>query len=251
MACAMVGCGARVAILDIRPEAAEGLVQRVAEIPGGPERLLVVRADVLDRDSLLSAQEAVTRAFGPVDTLINTAGGNKPAGTTGPGQSFFDVPFEGMRSVLDLNLLGTMLPCQVFGRHMAKQGEGVILNVASASSFRPLTRVMAYSAAKGGVANFTQWLAVHMAQEYSPLIRVNALAPGFFITEQNRYLLTDRETGELTARGRAVVAHTPMGRFGQPSDLIGAVLWLLSPAAAFVTGIVVPVDGGITAYSGV
>lgn len=153
--------------------------------------------------------------------------------------------------MLDLNLLGTILPCQVFGRQMAEQGEGVILNVSSMSAIRPLTRVVGYSAAKAGIDNFTQWLAVHMAQNYSPRIRVNAVAPGFFVTEQNRNLLIDQKTGEPTERGRSIIAHTPMGRFGEPADLIGATLWLLSPASAFVTGVVVPVDGGFSAFGGV
>ena len=153
--------------------------------------------------------------------------------------------------MFDLNLMGTILPCQVFGRQMAECGEGVILNFSSMNAFRPLTRIAAYSAAKAGVSNFTQWLAVHMAQNYGRQIRVNAVAPGFFMGEQNRFLLTDRETGELTPRGRSIIDHTPMGRFGNPEDLLGTVLWLLSPAAAFVTGIIVPVDGGFSAFSGV
>jgi NAD(P)-dependent dehydrogenase (short-subunit alcohol dehydrogenase family) len=144
-----------------------------------------------------------------------------------------------------------MLCCQVFGKIMAEQGRGVILNLSSMNALRPLTRIPAYSAAKAAVSNFTQWLAVHMAQEYSPHIRVNAIAPGFFLTEQNRFLLVDRETGGWTARGKAILAHTPMGRFGEAEELIGAALWLLSPASAFVTGAVVPIDGGFSAYSGV
>jgi NAD(P)-dependent dehydrogenase (short-subunit alcohol dehydrogenase family) len=143
------------------------------------------------------------------------------------------------------------LPSQAFGKIMAAQGYGAILNISSMNAFRPLTRIPAYSAAKAAVSNFTQWLAVHMAQEYSPKIRVNAVAPGFFLTNQNRFLLTDKETGELTARGKSIIAHTPMARFGEPRDLFGSVLWLLSPASEFVTGIVVPVDGGFSAYSGV
>jgi NAD(P)-dependent dehydrogenase (short-subunit alcohol dehydrogenase family) len=147
--------------------------------------------------------------------------------------------------------MGTILPSQIFGRYMTEQKEGVILNVSSMNAFRPLTRIPAYSAAKAAVSNFTQWLAVYMAQEFSPNIRVNAIAPGFFLTEQNRFLLTDRETGELTPRGKKIIEHMPMGRFGEPEDLLGTVLWLLSPASKFVTGIVVPVDGGFSAYSGV
>jgi NAD(P)-dependent dehydrogenase (short-subunit alcohol dehydrogenase family) len=150
-----------------------------------------------------------------------------------------------------LNLMGTILPSQVFGKMMAEKGEGVILNISSMSAIRPLTRVVAYSAAKAGVSSFTQWLAVHVAQEYSPKIRVNAVAPGFFLTKQNKFLLTEEQTGNLTARGKAIIGHTPMGRFGVPEDLFGAVLWLLSPASAFVTGIVLPVDGGFSAFAGV
>ncbi len=153
--------------------------------------------------------------------------------------------------MFDLNLLGTILPCQVLGRIMADRDQGVILNISSMNALRPLTCIPAYSAAKAGVSNFTQWLAVHMAQEYSPRIRVNAIAPGFFLTKQNRFLLLDRETGELTERGKAILFHTPMARFGEPEDLFGAVLWLLSPASAFVTGTVVVIDGGFSAFSGV
>jgi NAD(P)-dependent dehydrogenase (short-subunit alcohol dehydrogenase family) len=251
MAYALAACGANVAVLDVRHAVATGVAQRVAELPGAADRVCVLEADVLDRASLEAARDEIARRLGPVDTLINAAGGNKPSGTIGPEKSFFDISLDGLRDVLDLNLLGTILPCQVFGAGMAERGEGAILNIASVSSYRPLTRVVAYSAAKGAIANFTQWLAVHMAQEYSPRIRVNALAPGFFITDQNRFLLTERETGGLTPRGHSVVSHTPMGRFGQPPDLAGAVLWLLSPAAAFVTGVVLPVDGGLTAYSGI
>ncbi len=183
--------------------------------------------------------------------MINGAGGNKPDATTGEDLSFFDLPADAFRWVFDLNLLGTILPSQIIGRQMAEQKKGVILNVSSMNSFRPLTRIPAYSAAKAGVSNFTQWLAVHMAQEYSPGIRVNAIAPGFFLTDQNRFLLTDTETGNLTSRGQKIIDHTPMGRFGNPEDLDGTVLWLMSPASEFVTGIVVPVDGGFSAYSGV
>jgi len=189
--------------------------------------------------------------FGRVDALINGAGGNNPRATTGPSMDFFSIPAEAMRFVLDLNLLGTILPSQVFGRVMADQGNGNIVNISSMNAFRPLTRIPAYSAAKSAVTNFTQWLAVHMAQEYSPDIRVNAIAPGFFLTEQNRFLLTDKESGELTPRGKSIISHTPMGRFGKPEDLLGAVLWLLSPASSFVTGTVIPVDGGFGAFSGV
>lgn len=248
IACALAGCGANIAILDINLEPGARLLERMGD---HADRTLIVAGDVLSMDSLKQAAEPIVRRFGRVDGLLNSAGGNKPQATTNAQTSFFDLSAEGLRTVLDLNMMGTVLPCQVFGKLMAQQGAGVVLNFASMSSFRPLGRIPAYSGAKAGVANFTQWLAVHMAQEYSPHIRVNALAPGFFITPQNRFLLTDDKTGELTPRGQAVVAHTPMGRFGEPEDLIGAALWLLSPASAFVTGVVVPIDGGFSAYSGV
>jgi len=246
--CALVGCGAKVALLDRDPQLADRLMQRFETSVG---EAIVVYGDVLNADTLKQARQVILDSFGGIDGLVNAAGGNKPEATTSPERSFFDLPEEALRFVVDLNLLGTILPSQVFGRHMAEKGEGVILNVSSMNALRPLTRVLGYSAAKAGVTNFTQWLAVHLAQEYSPRIRVNAIAPGFFLTEQNRYLLLDRETEELTKRGQAIISHTPMARFGQPEDLFGAVFWLLSPASAFVTGIVVPVDGGFSAFSGV
>jgi len=248
MACMLVGCGANVAIMDRDPALADRLLDRLG---CGPGCSIVVYGDVLKPETLAEAEAAVQAEFGPIDTLINTAGGNNPRATTSADLSFFDLPEDALRFVFDLNIVGTILPCQVIGRGMAERGEGVILNVSSMNAFRPLTRIPAYSAAKAGVSNFTQWLAVHMAQEYSPGIRVNAVAPGFFLTEQNRFLLTDQATGELTPRGKTIIDHTPMGRFGDPQDLLGTVLWLLSPASAFVTGVVVPVDGGFSAFAGV
>jgi len=249
MASALVGCHANVVILDRDTQLADRVLER---FPGNTVgRGIRVYADVLERESLQQALETLQVEFGQVDILINAAGGNHPSATTKPDLSFFDLPLDALRHVGDLNLLGTILPCQVFGRGMAERGEGVILNISSMNAFRPLTRIPAYSAAKAAVTNFTQWLAVHMAQEYSPNIRVNALAPGFFLTEQNRFLLTDKDSGELTARGQSIIDHTPQRRFGTPEDLLGATLWLISPAASFVTGIVVPVDGGFSAFSGV
>lgn len=248
MACALVGCNANVAIVDRDPALADRLMVRLASSVG---KAIVVYGDVLKKDVMQKAADEVVKEFGRIDALINTAGGNNPRATVGPEQSFFDLPEDGIRLALELNLLGTMLPSQVIGKIMAEQKEGVILNISSMTAFRPLTRVVAYSAAKAAVSNFTQWLAVYMAQEYSPNIRVNAIAPGFFLTEQNRFLLTDKESGALTLRGRKIIEHTPMGRFGDPEDLLGTLLWLLSPASRFVTGIVVPVDGGFSAYAGV
>ncbi len=248
IACGLVGCGANVAVLDRNLDPAQGLFDRM-----GPYacQAAAIYADVLDTNSLRQAADQIVERFGKVDGLVNAAGGNKPQASTNPGQTFFDIPADAMQWVFNLNIIGTILPSQVFGKMMIERGEGIILNVSSMNAFRPLTRVVAYSAAKAGVSNFTQWLAVHMAQEYSPKIRVNAIAPGFFLTNQNRYLLTDEKTGELTERGKSIITHTPMARFGDPADLLGAVLWLLSPASAFVTGIVVPIDGGFSAFSGV
>jgi len=248
IACALANCGAQLAILDMRLEPGQALMERIGR---HAENAALIAVDVLKLESLRNAAAEVLERFGKVDCLINAAGGNQPQATTSPDLKFFDLPIDALRWVFDLNILGTILPCQVFGKIMAERGSGVILNISSMNSFRPLTRIPAYSAAKAGVSNFTQWLAVHMAHEYSPRIRVNAIAPGFFVTNQNRFLLHDRETGQLTVRGKSILAHTPMGRFGDPDDLLGAVLWLLSPASAFVTGTIVPIDGGFSAYSGV
>jgi NAD(P)-dependent dehydrogenase (short-subunit alcohol dehydrogenase family) len=248
IACALASCGAEIAILDLNVEPARVLLERMGR---QASHASLVECDVLNRDSIAQASAAVVRRFGKLDCLINGAGGNKPTATTSADLKFFDMPAEAFRGVMDLNILGTVLPCQAFGKIMAERQQGTILNISSMSAFRPLTRIPAYSAAKGAVSNFTQWLAVHMAQEYSPKIRVNAIAPGFFITRQNRFIMVDKETGGLTARGKSVVAHTPMARFGEPKDLIGAVLWLLSPAAEFVTGAIIPIDGGFAAYCGV
>ena len=245
---ALAGCGAQVAILDVNADAGKAAVERLGE---RGKNVSVFQCDVLSKDSVMKVADDVVARFGKIDCLVNGAGGNKPQATTSPDLKFFDLPADALRWVFDLNILGTILPSQAFGKAMAAQGYGNILNVSSMNAFRPLTRIPAYSAAKAAVSNFTQWLAVHIAQEYSPRIRVNAVAPGFFLTNQNRFLLTDKDTGELTARGKAIIAHTPMARFGEPCDLFGSVLWLLSPASEFVTGIVVPVDGGFSAYSGV
>jgi NAD(P)-dependent dehydrogenase (short-subunit alcohol dehydrogenase family) len=248
IACALVGCGANVAVLDRNPDLPDYLKK---PMDAGPGKYMVVYGDVLKREVLVEAVDAIQHAFGRIDILINAAGGNHPQATTNPDNAFFDLPAEAMGFVFDLNIMGTVLPSQLIGRIMAEQGEGIILNVSSMNAFTPLTRIPAYSAAKAGVSNFTQWLAVHMAQEYSPNIRVNAIAPGFFLTNQNRFLLTDEETGSLTSRGQQIINHTPMARFGNPEDLLGATLWLLSPASMFVTGTIVPIDGGFHAFSGV
>ncbi len=240
--------GASVAVLDLSEEQAKKVT---AEICGEGGKAMAVKADVLSRESLEAARDRVIDEFGRIDILVNGAGGNKKEATTSPEMEFFDLPPEAARWVFDLNFLGTLLPSQVFGKVLAGSGEGVILNISSMNAFRPLTRIPAYSAAKAAVSNFTQWLAVHMCQNYSTKIRVNAIAPGFFLTEQNRFLLTDEKTGELTPRGKTIIDHTPMGRFGDPEDLAGTVIWLVSSSAEFVQGVVIPVDGGFSAFGGV
>ena len=248
LALALALAGARVAVLGRRLEPC----QRVAEaIRADGGQALAVACDVLDRAALERVEQEIASTLGPVDMLINGAGGNHPQATTTAERTFFDLELQTVEQVMAGNFSGTLQCCQVFGRAMAERGQGCIVNIASMSGIRPLTRIAAYSAAKAALANFTQWLAVYMAQEYSPRIRVNALAPGFFLTEQNRYLLLDAETGAPTPRTQTILAHTPQGRLGTPDDLHGALLWLVSPAATFVTGIVVPVDGGFSAFGGV
>ena len=248
MAKALAKEGARIAVLDLDEVAAARVAE---EIKSGGGMAIAVKCDVLDKASLEAAKEEVNSVYGRIDVLINGAGGNKKEATTSPDMPFFDLPKDAVRFVFDLNCLGTILPSQVFGKEMAENGSGTILNVSSMCAFSPLTKVAAYSAAKAAVSNFTQWLAVHICQNYSKDVRVNAIAPGFFLTEQNRFLLTDEKTGDLTARGQTIIDHTPMGKFGQAEDLVGTVMWLLSDAAKFVTGIVVPIDGGFSAFSGV
>ena len=245
---ALSEAGAKIAVLDLIESSADKVAD---EIKSGDGVSIAVKCNVLEKDTLEAAKEKIVAEFGKIDVLINGAGGNKKQATTSPDLSFFDMPADAIRFVLDLNFLGTLLPSQVFAREMAEKGSGIILNISSMNALRPLTRIPAYSAAKAAISNFTQWLAVHMCQNYSKDIRVNAIAPGFFLTEQNRFLLTDEKTGLLTQRGKTIIDHTPMDRFGGPEELIGTAIWLLSDAAKFVTGIVVPVDGGFSAFSGV
>jgi NAD(P)-dependent dehydrogenase (short-subunit alcohol dehydrogenase family) len=211
-----------------------------------------ISADVLDQPALERAAQQVIETYGRVDILVNGGGGNKPEATAVPGQrTFFDLPPDAMQGVFDLNYTSSVLASQVFGRHMVQQGSGAIINVSSMAAFKILTRVIAYSAAKAALNNFTQWLAVYMAREHSPHIRVNAIAPGFYLGEQNRFLLIDQESEKLTPRGQAIISATPMARFGDPDDLIGTLVWLASDASRFVTGVVVPIDGGFSAFGGI
>jgi NAD(P)-dependent dehydrogenase (short-subunit alcohol dehydrogenase family) len=249
MARGLAGAGARVGVLGRRKERAEEVASEV-ERRGG--EALVLPADVLKREQLESACGAVLERWGRVDVLVNAAGGNVPEATVAEDATFFGLPEGPLREVFDLNLLGTVLPSQVFGEAMTRgeSPEGSIVNVSSMAAHKPLTRVAGYSAAKAAVENLTRWLAVELAHKHGPGLRVNAIAPGFFLGEQNRALLIN-EDGSLTERGRAIVEHTPAGRFGEPEELVGTLIWLCSPAARFVTGVVVPVDGGFGAFGGV
>lgn len=241
--------GARVvATGHSRPERAEALVQEI-EAEGG--QAMAATVDVLQRRETEALVERVAEAYGGVDILVNGAGGAKREATTSADLSFFELPEEAVRWVFDLNFMGTFLACQAVGRHMAERGRGHILNIASMGAERPLTRSVAYSAAKAAVVNFTQWLAVHMSQEYSSQIRVNAISPGFFLTDQNRFLVYDETSGDLTERGRRIVAGTPLGRLGDPEELVAPALLLLGEGARFIHGATVAVDGGFSAYGGV
>jgi NAD(P)-dependent dehydrogenase (short-subunit alcohol dehydrogenase family) len=259
MAQALGECGAKVAVLDLRADAADKAADTVRAVGG---TAMGVACNVLERPSLEAALATVKAQFGPCDILVNGAGGNHPKGTTskeylftedlkGPVEgvtTFFDLDPKGVEFVFGLNFLGTLLPTQVFTRDMALAGKGVVINISSMNAFTPLTKIPAYSAAKAAVSNFTQWLAVHLSKVG---VRVNAIAPGFFLTDQNRGLLT-KPDGGMTPRGKTIIDHTPMTRYGQPSDLVGPLLWLVSDdAAGFVTGTVIPVDGGFSAFSGV
>lgn len=255
MAEALGALGVTVALLDIDLEKAESRARAVIQ-SGGTAKAF--RCDVLDSEQIRHCYAEICALWKTPDLLINGAGGNDPRGSTGdafhdpgvaavPGaRSFFDLDPSGFRQVFDLNFMGTFLVTRTFSRGMVEAGRGAVLNISSMSAATPLSKVAAYSAAKAAVSNFTRWLAVHLARTG---VRVNALAPGFFMTEQLKFLHLDPETGEPTPRARQVIAHTPMGRYGQADDLIGTVIWLLSDASSFVTGVVVPVDGGFSSYS--
>ena len=247
MARGLAAAGAQVGILGRRAETAQ---QVAAEIEAEGGQALALPADVLDMVQLQAARQTVVEAWGRIDVLINAAGGNVPNANVFGDLTLFDLTQTAVDQVMSLNFTGTLLPCQVFGEIMVESGRGSIINISSMASQRVLTRVIGYSAAKAGIDNFTRWLAVEMAHKYGEGIRVNAIAPGFFVGEQNRAFLLNAD-GSLSPRGQTIVDHTPMGRFGEPDELIGAAVWLASDAARFVTGIVVPVDGGFAAFGGV
>jgi NAD(P)-dependent dehydrogenase (short-subunit alcohol dehydrogenase family) len=239
--------GANVAVLGRRKEAGDELVAKLLKAGG---RAISIKADVLEADQLKVAKDIVIKEFGSIDILINAAGGNMPGAVVQPDSNFFSMNIDDFQKVVNLNLLGSVLPTQVFCEDMARRRKGVIINTASMAAMRTITRVAGYSAAKSAITNFTQWLAVEMAHKYGEGIRVNAISPGFFLTEQNRTLLTNPD-GSYTSRGQKVIAQTPYGRFGKPEELLGTLIYLCSDASAFVTGVNLPVDGGFNIYAGV
>jgi NAD(P)-dependent dehydrogenase (short-subunit alcohol dehydrogenase family) len=239
--------GARVAILS---RDVPSLQLAEAKVKSWGHTVETVEGDVCDVEQLKRAHESIRERLGALDILINAAGGNQKGATISADESVLDIDPKAMRSVIDLNLMGSLLPIQVFGRDFIERKSGIVINISSMSAFRPLTRVAGYSASKAAISNLTQWLAVELAQKYGEGIRVNAIAPGFFLTEQNRELLTNPD-GTLTERGKRIIDHTPFGRFGHPDELIGTLLWLCSDASKFVTGAIIPVDGGFNAYAGV
>jgi NAD(P)-dependent dehydrogenase (short-subunit alcohol dehydrogenase family) len=252
MAVGLARGGASVAVLGRRRAPAE---QMVTTIEAHAADAMAVTADVTEPEQLAEAKRAVIDRWGRLDILVNAAGGNMPAATLAEGQTVFDLPLSALRDVIDLNLLGTVLATQVFAQAMVQRPDGspprgCVVNISSMASARAITRVLGYSAAKAAVENVTRWLAVELARAFGPGLRVNALAPGFFVGEQNRALLLN-PNGGLTGRGQTIIDHTPAGRFGEPDELVGTLLWLCSPGAAFVNGIVVPIDGGFSAFSGV
>jgi len=253
----LASAGVKMAVVDLTKELADAAAAFLRKEFG--LKALGLEADVLDKDTLARAKERINQELGTIELLINCAGGNSPQATTQAEffekdaagnleKTFYGLDIDAFRKVFDLNFLGTVLPTMVFTRDMIEKGGGAVLNISSLNSFRPLTKIPAYSAAKASINNFTEWLAVHLAKVN---IRVNAIAPGFFLTSQNRFLLLDETTGDLTARGTKILTSTPMGKFGSPEDLQGAALFLLSDLARFVTGVVVPIDGGFNAYAGV
>lgn len=258
LAHALAKQGHRIAVLDLRKEAANVVAQEINKDGGNA---IGIAGNVLEKTSLENAKVEINKAFGKVDILINGAGGNHPMGTTSNPffemedldnttegfKTFFDLDPKGIEFTFNLNFLGTLLPTQVFAMDMVGRDGCSVLNISSMNAFTPLTKIPAYSGAKAAVSNFTQWLAVHFSKVG---IRVNAIAPGFFLTDQNRALLTNPD-GSATARGNQIIGQTPMGRYGKPEDLVSTVQWLCDDGAAFITGIVVPIDGGFSAYSGV
>jgi NAD(P)-dependent dehydrogenase (short-subunit alcohol dehydrogenase family) len=243
----LAAAGANTVVIGRRKDAGEQM-QRSVTASGGS--CVFIQADVLKADELAAANESILQRFGTIDILVNAAGGNLPGAVVPPDKTFFDLDIAEFEKVVDLNLTGTVLPSKIFCQEMARRRNGVIVNIASMASYRPITRVAGYSAAKSAVMNFTGWLAIEMAKKFGEGIRVNGIAPGYFLTEQNRNLLTNTD-GTYTARGEAAIRHTPFNRFGDPGELVGTLIWLCSDASRFVTGVTIPVDGGFNVFCGV
>lgn len=240
--------GVSVAIWDISLDNALKKCEEIRSLGG---KAIAVKCNATKKGSVSSALKETLIKYGIVDILVNGAGGSRKKATTSPEQKFFDIDIEAMDMVMALNYMSMVIPSQLVGRVFADKKAGVILNITSIAGISPLTRAVSYSNSKAAANSFTQWLAVHMAQNYSPKIRVNAVAPGFMLTEQNRFLLIDEKTGRMTERGQQIINNVPMARYGQPQEIIGAALWLVSDMSGFVTGAVIPVDGGYMAFSGV
>jgi NAD(P)-dependent dehydrogenase (short-subunit alcohol dehydrogenase family) len=247
MAKGLATAGARVVLLGRNHNQLLKIEHEIKQLGGSA---ISVCADVLNQDALIQACDVIQHSVGSIDILVNAAGGNQKGATITPDQSFFDINDSALQKVIDLNIMGSILPCKIFGKSMAEQSSGCIVNISSMAAYRPLTRVGGYAASKAAINNFTQWLSVELALKYNGRIRVNAIAPGFFITEQNSDLLIQTD-GTLTERGKKIIEHTPFKRFGKPEELVGTLVWLCSDASQFVTGAIIPVDGGFNAYSGV
>lgn len=247
MAKGLAEAGAHVVVLGRRKEAGDLIASEISKLG---VTSFCLQADVLDKQQLISVRNEIKNRLGAIDILVNAAGGNMPGAVVTPDKTFFDLNIDDFQKVVDLNLLGTVLPTQIFAEHMAEKKEGVIINIASLASLKPITRVVGYSAAKAAIDNFTKWLAVEMAKKHGEGIRTNAISPGYFLTEQNRSLLTNPD-GSLTERAKLAINQTPFGRFGKPEELVGTLIWLCSDASKFVTGTNTPVDGGFSAFCGV
>ena len=247
MAKGLVNAGTKVVLLDINEE---NVQKKVEEIKNDTNQIIGYKCNILKKENIEKVQKEILKKFGRIDVLINAAGGNMPGATIGVDQNIFDLNIENFKKVTDLNLNGTVLPTLIFGKTMVNQKKGSIINISSMASYRVITRVVGYSAAKAAVDNFTKWMSVEMAQKFGNGIRVNAIAPGFLLIEQNRTLLTN-EDGSLTDRGKTIINMTPFRRFGEPEELVGTIIWLASDASKFVTGVTIPIDGGFSVFSGV
>ena len=248
ISCALAEIGCSVALLYNNSIPNDETIKRLNRSKSDFE---IYKCDVTNREDIIECKNSVFDKFGDIDILINCAGGNHPDSTTSDKLNFFNIPADAFNWVSELNMMGTVFSCQVFGEDFSKNKKGTILNISSMAGLRPLTKIPAYSSSKAAVNNFTKWLSVHMATNYSEKIRVNAIAPGFLLGKQNRYLLIDEKTGKYTDRGKKIICNTPMNKFGEPKELISTVVWLLSPSSNFITGVVVPVDGGFNAFGGV